>query len=222
MGNQAFSSGFGCCESERKDADLVKLSTQLASAGTSVSRMEEAPQDVILQVDGMDPIRPRPEEAKDTEQTQHYKDGSMYTGQMKDSKRHGAGVFKSGAEQYEGQWLEDQQHGEGHQRWSDGRSYDGQFRLGEFHGRGRMVWQTRKGELVYEGQYLYDLKDGHGKFTWPDGRVYDGSWVKGQRHGRALYTVASKGSRVCYWADDAFQSWETARAEQDASNKLMR
>ncbi|CAE7533162.1 Morn1 [Symbiodinium natans] len=82
-----------------------------------------------------------------------YQDGSTYTGMIKNGKRHGHGVWQSKSCQYEGQWKEDQQDGNGRQTWSDGRVYEGQFHKGRFSGTGKMVWHTQKGMLVYEGQY---------------------------------------------------------------------
>ena len=40
------------------------------------------------------------------EGTYAYKDGTKYTGQWIDNKKHGMGTFYNGAEAYRGQWKE--------------------------------------------------------------------------------------------------------------------
>jgi hypothetical protein len=144
-----------------------------------------------------------------------YDDGSTYTGQLVDGKRHGHGVWQSRTGQYDGQWKADQQHGTGRQNWSDGRVYEGQFLNGKFSGTGRMTWHTQKGQLTYEGQYKDDLKHGKGKFVWSDGRTYDGEWKAGKRDGRGMYMNAKCEQKIGFWVDDKFDRWETQ--EEDNS-----
>jgi len=136
------------------------------------------------------------------------KDGSTYEGDLVDGLRHGHGVRKSLSSEYMGQWKGDAQHGQGSQRWADGRVYEGEFDAGKFAGQGRMVWSTQKGSLIYEGQYREDLKHGHGKFVWADGRTYEGEWCLGKRHGRGRYVNARLEQKVGYWLDDKFDRWE--------------
>lgn len=142
-----------------------------------------------------------------------YEDGSTYTGQIVEKKRHGHGLWQSKTGQYEGQWKEDNQHGKGRQTWTDGRVYDGEFQCGRFSGQGTMVWHTQKGLLTYEGQYVDDLKHGTGKFVWPDGRTYDGEWHQGKRHGRGMYMNARCERKIGYWKDDKFVEWESREIE---------
>mmetsp|Transcript_96125 Transcript_96125/g.170583 ORF Transcript_96125/g.170583 Transcript_96125/m.170583 type:complete len:266 (-) Transcript_96125:21-818(-) len=156
------------------------------------------------------------------EKTLHYADGSMFEGQVLGGLRHGEGVYKSGSEQYTGQWYEDKQHGSGRQSWSDGRSYDGQFQHGRFSGLGKMVWQTQKGVMTYEGEYVEDLKHGMGKFEWPDGRKYDGEWLRGKRHGRGAYTTSKGEYKIGHWSEDRFLRWEVGATEQDNVNSMLR
>jgi len=151
----------------------------------------------------------------------HYDDGSMYEGQVVDGIRHGEGTYKSGSDQYTGQWEADQQHGKGRQTWNDGRSYEGQFLRGRFSGVGKMSWQSAKGIMTYEGEYVDDLKHGNGKFCWPDGRVYEGDWLRGKRHGRGAFITAKGEYKIGHWAEDRFLRWEVAGAEQDNVNQML-
>jgi len=141
----------------------------------------------------------------DTEET--YEDGSTYTGQLVEGRRHGTGVWTSPSEQYSGQWQYDQRHGSGRQTWQDGRLYEGQFCEGKFDGKGRMEWHTPNGLMVYEGQYVNDVKHGEGKYKWPDNRIYDGQWVNGKRSGKAKYTNLSGEVKDGIWKDDRIDQW---------------
>lgn len=147
-----------------------------------------------------------------------YQDSSSYAGQIKDGKRHGAGVWTTcnnkgdGQDneldsKYEGQWRDDQQDGHGRQNWSDGRMYEGQFKGGKFEGKGRMEWHTSQGLMLYEGTYQDDLKHGAGRFAWPDGRTYEGEWVNGKRCGSALYINSDGEKRRGIWKDDRLECW---------------
>lgn len=139
--------------------------------------------------------------------TETYEDGSTYTGNFVDGKRHGHGVWMSQTEQYEGQWMDDHRHGQGRQTWQDGRMYTGQFRAGKFNGDGHMVWRTNAGLMSYEGQYVDDVKHGQGKYTWPDRRMYEGGWHNGKRTGTAICTSSAGERRHGIWKDDAVVQW---------------
>lgn len=137
-----------------------------------------------------------------------YKDGSHYKGQFNaDGKRHGKGTWSSDNGMYEGQWVNDHQHGQGKQTWADGRVYTGQFMEGKFEGHGRMEWHTTQGLMVYDGEYTNDKKHGSGKFIWPDGRTYDGEWYDGKRSGKAVYQNSSGELKKGLWKEDKLERW---------------
>jgi len=139
-----------------------------------------------------------------------YEDGSSYSGQLLEGRRHGHGTWISPAERYSGQWKGDHRDGQGRQTWQDDRTqrtYEGQFKSGNFDGHGRMEWHTTNGLMVYEGQYLNDLKHGMGRYAWPDGRIYDGQWREGKRWGRAVFTNSLGVRREGEWAEDKVQRW---------------
>jgi len=140
-----------------------------------------------------------------------YVDGSVYVGQISGGRRHGEGMWRGHVSHYEGQWVDDKQHGKGRQVWSDGRIYDGEFKYQKFSGRGRMVWNTANGMHTYEGQYKDDLKHGLGKFVWADGRSYDGEWVKGQRHGTGVYINSKGEQKLGCWIHNKLKRCDTDR-----------
>lgn len=99
-----------------------------------------------------------------------YADGTKYDGQFtrKDVtmvKRNGNGVLFDVGATYDGQWLDDEMHGDGTITYESGATYVGSF---------------------YSSMF-----DGKGRYTWPDGSNYEGSWRLNKMHGEGVYTDAS-------------------------------
>ena len=69
--------------------------------------------------------------------THTFKDGSVYTGEMKGRKPNGKGktVFKNG-DVYEGEYVKGKREGYGIYTFPDGEKYDGQWFQDQQHGRG--------------------------------------------------------------------------------------
>eukprot|EP00927_Polykrikos_kofoidii_P052245 TRINITY_DN46025_c0_g1_i1.p1 TRINITY_DN46025_c0_g1~~TRINITY_DN46025_c0_g1_i1.p1 ORF type:complete len:266 (-),score=27.29 TRINITY_DN46025_c0_g1_i1:77-874(-) len=129
-------------------------------------------------------------------------DGSTYTGGMRGGKRHGSGSLMSAGTSYDGQWVDDIQHGFGKQMWPDGRLYTGEFSMGMFDGHGSMVWPTDAGGvMIYDGQYKNDRHHGTGTCTWSDGSTYSGQWEHGKKSGRG-FLDAGKTSFHGEWFED--------------------
>mmetsp|Transcript_52129 Transcript_52129/g.124164 ORF Transcript_52129/g.124164 Transcript_52129/m.124164 type:complete len:754 (-) Transcript_52129:86-2347(-) len=76
-------------------------------------------------------------------------------------------------------------HGDGVQKFADGRRYSGQFFNDMSQGYGKMEWPDGSS---YVGQYVRSRKHGEGRFSWGDFRYYDGQWVNGERSGQG-YSV---------------------------------
>jgi len=84
-----------------------------------------------------------------------YPDGSTYTGETRDGKRHGEGTWvRPDGTRYEGQWENDKPDGKGTIVWPDGRKYTGQWKNGKRHGQG------------------IDIR--------PDGKAIEGEWEEGE------------------------------------------
>lgn len=108
-------------------------------------------------------------------------EGSIYSGQIKNSKKHGKGemIWPSNNEYFVGEFKEDELHGYGLFRapgvesegfWvnsllegvgvtrqSDGVVYEGEFKGGKRNGKGKLVLQNQE---VYEGEFKNDVPDG--------------------------------------------------------------
>jgi len=84
-----------------------------------------------------------------------YPDGSSYSGETIDGKRHGEGTWiRPDGTRYKGQWDNDRPHGQGTIIWPDGKKYTGQWKNGKRHGRGVEIY--------------------------PDGKKIEGEWVEGE------------------------------------------
>ena len=109
----------------------------------------------------------------------------IYDGETRDGLKHGKGAvfYKSGA-RYEGEWMNDVEHGHGSKLWAEedteegGGTYVGEFRNGVFHGRGKRTYASgpNAGDS-YDGEYLNGKRCGTGRYTWASGAVYDGGWL---------------------------------------------
>lgn len=84
---------------------------------------------------------------------------------------------------YEGEWLGDNKHGYGIQRWPDGAVFEGNFVNGTANGYG--VFIHTDGDK-YEGEWQNDRAHGHGTYTHSDGSKYVGEWKNDKKHGKAI------------------------------------
>jgi hypothetical protein len=59
-------------------------------------------------------------------------DGREYSGEWKDNKMHGKGIFSwKDGRRYEGEYIDDKKHGYGEFSWPDGRLYKGYWENGK-------------------------------------------------------------------------------------------
>ena len=74
-----------------------------------------------------------------------------------------------GMEEYDGDWVDDQMHGQGTYKFTSGNEYTGEFDKGVMHGFGKMNYADGSS---YEGQWKGNLMSGEGvyidsdKITW--------------------------------------------------------
>ncbi|CAD8108005.1 unnamed protein product [Paramecium sonneborni] len=111
------------------------------------------------------------------------KNEEQYIGQYNENLREGIGkLFNSqGVLIYEGQWLNDQLHGNGIYYNNDINSqftkYIGQFQFGQKFGAG--IEYYRDGS-IYVGNFESGCKNGMGQLTKKNGDKLNGLWLKGK------------------------------------------
>lgn len=106
--------------------------------------------------------------------------GHTYTGEFRDGKYSGRGIFTTPDGQiYVGDYKDGKPSGRGTHRFRDGEKYVGEFR---------------------DGRY-----NGHGTFTFPDGRKFVGDYKDGKPNGRGIeYRPDGKVERSGIWEDGVF------------------
>lgn len=113
----------------------------------------------------------------------YFPDGSYYDGQFTKKgdvvKRQGSGMFFDGGAVYDGQWADDEMHGEGTMTFDTGASYSGSFTANKFHGRGKYSWPDG---TSYEGQWRANLMHGEGVYTDAQNRRWIGRFYDGKGH----------------------------------------
>ncbi|KAK2949729.1 putative MORN repeat protein [Blattamonas nauphoetae] len=139
----------------------------------------------------------------------------LYDGNWNHGKMHGQGRLyfgQSGADFYEGSFVDGQIEGEGIRVWADGRVYKGGFSNGEFSGKGTFTrygrdddgdavvlsqyeghWKDNQysglGYLIdeegtsFNGQFSAHKLNGQGTATFRNGNEYKGEWRDGKYHG---------------------------------------
>ena len=55
---------------------------------------------------------------------------------------------------YEGDWLNNKQHGHGKKTYKDGNVYEGDWKKGKRHGKGKLIDFT--GKLIHDGIWIND------------------------------------------------------------------
>ena len=89
-----------------------------------------------------------------------FKDGSVYTGEMKGRKPNGKGktVFKNG-DVFEGEYVKGKREGYGIYMFPDGEKYEGQWFQDQQHGKGIYYFMNNN---RYDGMWYQDYQHGEG------------------------------------------------------------
>eukprot|EP00732_Lithocolla_globosa_P001379 Lithocolla_globosa_v1_NODE_676_length_3461_cov_5.990018.p1 type:complete len:977 gc:universal NODE_676_length_3461_cov_5.990018:519-3449(+) len=140
-----------------------------------------------------------------------YKDGSGYTGDWDDARRHGHGKYTwPSRTTYEGSWNNDQQEGQGLMSYSTGEKYSGEWKENLPNGTGTLTlvdgnefvgnWKGGRkcghGKIIhangdiFEGTFEDDVIINRGKLICTNGTSYEGDWLNSQWHGQGILTVA--------------------------------
>jgi hypothetical protein len=89
---------------------------------------------------------------------------------------------------YRGAWVNNRKSGRGVMEWGDGSYYDGDFVADKRHGQGHFV--SSRGDLHTGG---YDNR-GRGVLVTTNGFEYAGEFVDDMRHGKGVYTMRDGSS----------------------------
>lgn len=117
--------------------------------------------------------------------TMVYSDDEQYTGEFQYSRKHGKGILKSFATEYQGDFFEDKYHGKGKFTDEQGNVYEGEFQDGEFHGQGNYVGTDGR---KYTGEFVEGMFTGEGSYSDEQGTRYEGGFNDWIYHGKGNLT----------------------------------
>lgn len=135
---------------------------------------------------------------------QVYEDGSYYDGDWKEDKREGEGIYsdRTGEQIYlSGSWRKGKFFGEGKRLFRDGSFYEGQWENDKKCGRGRQVLPTG---VVYDGDWKENVFDGRGSYIDESGNKYEGEWKGGKREGEGVQIYTDKTEYHGEWRENLY------------------
>ncbi|CAF3345035.1 unnamed protein product [Rotaria socialis] len=132
-----------------------------------------------------------------------YPDGSRYEGYLKNGKRHCFGVhyYKDGGD-YTGQWVDDEQNGEGIRTFSSGSRYEAMYRNSKKHGYG--IYWFANGQ-IYDGEWIDDKGNGQAIYIWPDKTQYRGMFKDNLKHGYGILAFPDGRTWKGFWENDKYK-----------------
>lgn len=150
----------------------------------------------------------------------YYETGDLYKGKLKQGKRHGAGYYydRAGKKTYNGQFMNDNRHGQGTLCTEEDSAqnmyiFDGEWFEGYRNGMGQEI--TSKGK--YTGDWLEDHRHGQGISVDEAGNMYEGHFMFGKKHGRGKLTKCA--AKPCP-TDDQATSEDARNSNVSASSSL--
>ena len=149
------------------------------------------------------------------------KDGSgqKFTGQWKNGKFHGKGIYVTLNGIFDCTWMDglkhgkctvtiedkviynmtyknDKRDGQGTRIWPKGGKYTGSWKEDRRHGQGTMLYSSGN---TYAGSWDSGYSDGHGIYTWSKGDSFEGEFKGGKLNGPGIYTWADGSKYIGTW-----------------------
>ncbi|CAD8147805.1 unnamed protein product [Paramecium octaurelia] len=130
-----------------------------------------------------------------------YSNNDEYHGEMKESLKHGEGVYKfDNGNRYEGEWYKNQKHGKGKYYYSSGELYIGQWKENKKSGHGQHF--GLHGDR-YVGQWSNNYKQGKGTIFYRDNSIYSGEFQENKKNGPGyFYSSITKELRFQIFEND--------------------
>ena len=118
----------------------------------------------VLEADASNSRRPEASKSQNS---------GVFVGEQINGRKNGFGVEWYCGAMYEGNWLDDQKHGEGEQTEADGSKYIGEYKAGMRNGFGILLMPDG---TLFEGEWFNDKKHGYGVLQRADNVVEEGEW----------------------------------------------
>ena len=134
-----------------------------------------------------------------------YNNGNKYNGTWKNGLREEGRIDYANGEYYNGHWANNKNNkpeGNGTYKYSNKDIYEGEFKNGLRDGKGIYYW-AEDGDF-YEGGFKNDLRDGKGIYYWAEGGYYNGSYKKNLREGKGKLYFGKE--RDCNYYEGDFKN----------------
>jgi hypothetical protein len=119
----------------------------------------------------------------------------VYVGDVVNGEPNGSGSLTlDNSDHFTGSFVAGVKQGSGRMEYaSSGIVYEGEWRDNQRHGNGCLTWPTGD---VYEGEWRHDCRHGHGTLRWANGDVFEGDWDENYRHGKGVIKFATDASAL--------------------------
>ena len=167
-----------------------------------------------------------------TEQSQiitktiEYPNGDIYSGEFKNDKKHGEGVYTFSNNhniEYRGEFKNDKFHGEGTLTSKTG-VYKGMFKNGKKNGYGSFSHgpQSTHPKDRYVGEFKDDKYHGYGSYYWGhepfEKEMYMGYWENNKRSGYGVNYYNNGNRYYGNWKNDKWHGYGTHDVEKGLLN----
>eukprot|EP01060_Flectonema_neradi_P002840 TRINITY_DN11788_c0_g1_i1.p1 TRINITY_DN11788_c0_g1~~TRINITY_DN11788_c0_g1_i1.p1 ORF type:complete len:948 (+),score=212.36 TRINITY_DN11788_c0_g1_i1:38-2881(+) len=126
-----------------------------------------------------------------------YNDGSTYKGGILDSKRHGKGRLTQSDHIYDGEWDDNQKHGEANSAYPGKGIHSGMWSNNEMTGNGKLTI----GDLEAEGDFVNGKLHGVASIKYPNGDSYMGEVHNNKRGNSGSVQYANDDRYQWKWKD---------------------
>ena len=123
--------------------------------------------------------------------------GTVYVGENNGWYRKGTQIWADG-ERFTGEWRNDKRTGKGIYQWVSGDWYQGDFVDNEMHGKGMYVWADG---AKYIGDWQHDERTGQGNYIWANGDQYAGNFKDGFKNGYGKLTLIKSSPLIQEYED---------------------
>lgn len=107
-----------------------------------------------------------------------------FQGYYRNGVPNGKGRFVSLEKLQEGDWLNEEIIGEGHEITKDFAVYTGKFSGRLYENLGKITFSDKS---IYSGEFVKGERHGYGEYQWADGSRYNGNWKSGKFSGIGKY-----------------------------------
>ena len=144
-------------------------------------------------------------------------DGTQYNGEWLNRQQHGSGIYSSKEYTYDGEWFEGKWHGFGVYTSTNGEKYEGNWLNGKQNGSG--IYSCK--DFTYDGELRDGKANGIGTQTWDNGDKYEGEWKDDKCHGNGIFTFISGNIKTGKWKENnLFDGFATVYSDKEGQAGL--